>query len=43
MTRYYPGRYLKVEVAEQIAARLDPSQNESPSFRYFCEGLAALR
>lgn len=40
---YYPGRYLKVEVAEQIAARLDPSQNESPSFRYFCEGLAELR
>ena len=40
---YYPGRYLKVEAAEQIASHLDLARNTSPSFRYFCEGLAALR
>lgn len=40
---YYPGRYLKVEAAERIAAHLVPAQNQSPSFGYFCEGLAALR
>ncbi len=40
---YYPGRYLKVEAAEQIAAYLHPARNTSASFRYFCEGLTALR
>lgn len=40
---YYPGRYRKVEAAERIAAHLAPAQNHSPSFRCFCEGLAALR
>lgn len=40
---YYPGRYLKVEAAELIAAQLEPARNTSASFRYFCAGLAALR
>ena len=40
---YYPTRYLKVEAAELIAARLEPARNESASFQYFCEGVAELR
>ena len=40
---YYPGQYLKVEAAEQIAACLNPTRNQSVSFRYFCDGIAALR
>lgn len=40
---YYPNRYLKVEAAGLIAAQLNPAHNDSKSFRYFCEGLAALR
>ncbi len=39
---YYPAGYLKRETAEAIAAQLDPARNTSPSFQYFCLGLAAL-
>ena len=40
---YYPTSYLKREAAEAIAAHLDPARSTSPSFRYFCAGLALLR
>jgi hypothetical protein len=40
---YYPASKAKVEWAECIAQHLDPAQNDSASFRYFCAGLAALR
>ena len=42
---YYLTSKAKVEWAESIARHLDPNpaQNDSASFKYFCEGLAALR
>lgn len=42
---YYLTSKAKVEWAENIAQHLDPDplHNSSDSFRYFCEGLAALR
>ncbi|MBF9221945.1 DUF4276 family protein [Hymenobacter ruricola] len=42
---YYVNKYLKIEVAERIAEQLstDLARNTSASFRYFCEGLEALR
>lgn len=42
---YYLTSKAKVEWSENIARHLtpDPNQNTSASFRYFCEGLAALR
>jgi len=40
---YYLTSKAKVEWAENIAAHLDPMRSTSASFRYFCEGLAALR
>ena len=41
----YPAGKAKVEWARTIAPHLnpDPARNTSTSFRYFCEGLAALR
>lgn len=36
-------RLLKIECAETIAPHLDPTRNESASFRQFCTGLGALR
>lgn len=41
--RYYLGGKAKIEWAATIAPHLDPARNTSPSFQYFCRGLAALR
>ncbi|WP_210518377.1 DUF4276 family protein [Hymenobacter terricola] len=42
---YYPASKAKVEWSENIAQHLNlrPDGNESASFRYFCQGLVALR
>ena len=40
---YYLTTKAKVEWSENIAQYPNPARNTSPSFRYFCEGLAALR
>lgn len=40
---YYILSKAKVEWSENIAQHLDPERNQSASFRYFCQGLAALR
>lgn len=40
---YYMAGPAKVEWAATIAPHLDPARTTSASFRYFCEGLAALR
>ncbi|GAA4039800.1 DUF4276 family protein [Hymenobacter glaciei] len=40
---YYLTTKAKVEWSENIAQHLMPGRNESPSFHYFCAGLAALR
>ncbi|WP_375433880.1 DUF4276 family protein [uncultured Hymenobacter sp.] len=39
---YYKAGKAKVEWAETIAPHLDPKQNRSVSFQYFCQGLALL-
>jgi hypothetical protein len=41
--RYFLTGKRKTQWAMDIAAHLDPTRNASPSFRYFCEGLAAPR
>ncbi|MGY3088073.1 hypothetical protein ACVWYF_001106 [Hymenobacter sp. UYAg731] len=40
---YYLTSKSKIEWSENIAQHLMPARNESVSFHYFCEGLAALR
>jgi hypothetical protein len=41
--RYYPSGKAKTEWATTIVPHFDPARNASPSFQYFCLGLAALR
>lgn len=40
---YYRAGKQKQRWATDISSHLDPARNTSASFRYFCEGLAALR
>jgi hypothetical protein len=40
---YYRSGKQKQRWSTDISQHLDPSRNTSPSFRYFCAGLAALR
>ena len=39
---YYPGGLSKIEVARQVAARMEPARNSSRSFQVFRDGLQAL-
>jgi hypothetical protein len=41
--RYFTTGKRKTQWATDISQHLDPARNTSASFRYFCEGLAALR
>ena len=41
--RYFLTGKRKTQWATDISQHLDPARNTSPSFHYFCEGLAALR
>ena len=41
--RYFTTGKRKTQWANDISQHLDPARNTSASFRYFCEGLAALR
>ena len=41
--RYFLTGKRKTQWATDISPHLDPGRNTSTSFRYFCEGLAALR
>lgn len=41
--KYYLASKAKVEWSENIAMHMDPARNNSASFQYFCQGLAALR
>lgn len=41
--RYFAAGKRKSQWAAAISRHLDPARNDSASFRYFCEGLAALR
>ena len=40
--KYYLAGKAKIEWAETIAPHLEPARNTSPSFHYFCHGLAQL-
>lgn len=40
---YYLTSKAKVEWADAIAQHLEPTRNDSASFRYFCQGLVVLR
>jgi hypothetical protein len=41
--RYFATGKRKTQWATDIGRHVDPARNTSASFRYFCEGLAALR
>ncbi len=41
--RYFLSGKRKTQWATDISQQLDPARNMSVSFRYFCQGLAALR
>ena len=41
--RHFLAGKRKTQWTTDIAAHLDPARNTSASFRYFCQGLAALR